>query len=548
MLTFKLLSYYTLGAVYEVQARFDGGEWETICTPRILSAGNSGWGTERVYLGNRGGKTAQFRIRNSRSSTTYYSVGKILMDDFRVTEVLMPEEPASYSFDRDTRAVNASGLAPGATYSFTVVPQVSGALVEGEASETMSVSIAGERRTPVPGVETYSSENLSFSASDTSGTWSYAGTAVDDTTILDKSRCSISVVISGKLTASSSLSFGWSANNYYGNGSDTLTAEFIAADGTATTVWTTTNEANIDRQNVSVSLGGFAGQSGKLTITCAHSGSWYVGDQYGGRLYAPRVTNVQVPIVPAVAWSSETLTALGVPEIQSVTSTDEGFFSECGLGETRFTVQCSESVTSLAALPSHLSLVRDEDVDVESKGGGRFVVTVRPSGVTEENARSRMMLTLAASDSNGTTAYKDLSLRFAPMETGPSVTVNAASASGAGLTVVIPYSWFVENGLAQDGADDDVFRRVALEDTDGDGQPNWFEYVCDTDPKSAADKLTCSIEVVNGEGKVTYKPRFLREGFKAVIRGTDDLRATVWTEVTTETSPLHFFKVVIENE
>ena len=106
----------------------------------------------------------------------------------------------------------------------------------------------------------------------------------------------------------------------------------------------------------------------------------------------------------------------------------------------------------------------------------------------------------------------------------------------------------MENGLASEGAADEVFRRVALEDSDGDGQPNWFEYACDTDPKSAADKLKCSIEVVNGEGKVTYEPRFLREGFKAVIRGADDLRSAEWTEVTTETSPLHFFKVVIENE
>ncbi len=548
VLTFKLLSYYTLGAVYEVQARFDGGEWETICTPGIVSTGNSGWSTERVYLGDRGGKTAQFRIRNSRSGGSFYSSGKILVDDFRVTEVLMPEDPSSHSFDGKTRSVRVSSLAPGATYSFTVVPQISGALVEGEPSETITASIAGERRTPIPGAQTYVSENLSFSASDTSGTWSYAGTAVDDTTVLDKSRCSISVAISGKLTASSSLSFGWSANNYYGEGSDTLTAVFTAVDGTATTVWSTTNGANIDRQNVSIPLGGFAGQSGKLAITCAHSGSWYVGDQYGGRLYAPRVTNVQVPRVPAVAWNSETLVALGMPEIQSVTATDEGFYAECGLNVTRFTVQCSESVTSLAALPSHLALVGDGDVSVTEKGGGRFVVAVRPSGVTAENARSRMILTLAATDANGTTAYKDLSLRFAPIEAGPSVTVNAASASGAGLTVVIPYAWFVENGLASEGAADEVFRRVALEDSDGDGQPNWFEYACDTDPKSAADKLKCSIEVVNGEGKVTYEPRFLREGFKAVIRGADDLRAAEWTEVTTETSPLHFFKVVIENE
>ena len=55
-------------------------------------------------------------------------------------------------------------------------------------------------------------------------------------------------------------------------------------------------------------------------------------------------------------------------------------------------------------------------------------------------------------------------------------------------------------------------------------------------------------EVVDGRGKVTYEPSDLRQGFKAVVKGTDDLRAENWTTVTTTTSPLHFFTVVIEND
>ena len=265
-------------------------------------------------------------------------------------------------------------------------------------------------------------------------------------------------------------------------------------------------------------------------------------------MYAPVVSNVLVPSVPAVAWETETLTALGTPEIRSVSSVSEGFYGECGLGMTTFSVTCSENVTSLQALPSHLALVSDNDVTVTSRGNGRFTVSVRPSGVTADNLRSRMILTLAATDTNGTTAYKDLSLRFAPMEAVAAVTVTAQSSSGAELTAVIPHTWFVENGLVSNGAADAAFEQAAYADSDGDGMANWAEYVCQTSPCDADEKLVCSIEVVDGKGKVSYWPSEIRSGYRAVVKGTDDLHATEWTTVTTETSSLHFFKVVIEME
>ena len=362
--------------------------------------------------------------------------------------MLAPVAPETLTVGKTARSASLSGFSGGATYSFTVTPNISGALVDGETSESVSTAIAGTRNTPIPGEQSYSSQNLVFSTTDTSGTWSYAGTAVDDTTVLHRNNCSVSAVISGSLTATSTLTFDWSTYNYYGNGSDTLSVAFIAADGTQTTLWNISNSADASRQSVNISLGSLAGQSGTVKLSYTHSGSYYTSSDAGGRFYAPRITNVLVPSVPAVAWETETLTALGTPEIRSVSSVSEGFYSECGLGTTTFSVTCSESVTSLQALPSHLALVGDNDVTVTPRGNGRFTVSVTPSGVTEDNLRSRMILTLAATDANGTTAYKDLSLRFAPIEAGPSVTVNAASASGAGLTVVIPYAWFVESGLA----------------------------------------------------------------------------------------------------
>ena len=411
VLTFKIYSYLALGAVYQIEVRFNGGDWEPICTPKLEEDWyNPGWTTERVYLGSHGGQTVQFRIRNSHSGYYYpQDESRILLDDFSVTDVLAPVAMEARTVGKTARSLALDGLTAGATYSFTVTPNVSGALVDGETSESVSTSIAGTRNTPIPGEQTYSSTT-------------------------------------------------------------------------------------------------------------------------------------------AVAWETETLTALGAPEIRSVSSVSEGFYGECGLGTTTFSVTCSESVTSLQALPSHLALVSDNDVTVTSQGNGRFTVSVSPSGITEDNLRSRMILTLAAGDANGTTAYKDLSLRFAPMEAVAAVTVTAQSASGAELTAVIPYTWFVENGLVSSGAADAAFQQAAYADSDGDGMANWAEYVCQTSPCNADEKLVCSIEVVDGKGKVSYWPREIRSGYRAVVKGTDDLRATEWTTVTTETSPLHFFKVVIEME
>lgn len=554
VLTFKLYSFAALGAVYQVEARFNGGDWTPLCTPTLKTDwGASGWSTERVYLGSRGGQTAQFRIRNGRNSGSYYSQdqSRILLDDFCVTDVLAPVAPEIQSVGKSARSLTLNGLAAGATYSFTVTPNISGALVSGETSEPASTSIAGSRNTPIPGEQTFTTSTLTFSASDTSGTWSYShdsyGNIVDDSSVKGILSCSITAKLSGEITTASILSFQWSVSNYPENSVNSWSAVFIDGSGTETSLGGGSSSSDVSMQNVNLSLSGFAGQSGTIRISYSHdSGSAWTSSS--GILHAPSISNVRVPSVPAVAWNTETLTALGTPEIRSVSNVTEGFYGDCGLDSTTFTVTCSESVTQLFALPSHLSLVRDEDVTVTPKGNGRFSVSVRPSGVTEDNARSRMILTLAATDTNGTTVYKDLSLRFEKKEAPASVTVNAESASGAGITVSIPYTWFVESGLAESGASAEELESLAEADSDGDGQPNWFEYICQTDPSDGTKKLTCHIEVVNGQGKVTYEPSELRAGFQAVIKGTDDLRAVEWTTVTTETSSLHFFTVVIENE
>ena len=389
VLSFRLRSVNANACIFEIQARFNDGEWTTVYAPplSISSSGytvDSEWKSYQVDMSAHAGETALFRIKKDYEWESYYSNGRILLDDFSVSNVLTAEAPMKFPVDADRRSCEVAGLEVGRTYSFAVNPMLDAtALAAGETSEAV-----------------YSK---------------------------------------------------------------------IGADN-----------------------------------------------------------------------------VLGVPEILSVSPVEEGFYGEWGTNTTTFSVVCSETVETLEARPSHLALVRDEDVSVSKVGNGEFKVCVTPSGINESNFRSRMILTLAATDSNGTTAYKDLSLRFAPVESAPAVTVTAQSDSGSELSAVIPYTWFVENNLAASGDAAEVFERAARSDSDGDGFANWFEYVCQTDPNDADERLHCFIEVVNGEGRVTYAPASLRDGYRPVVKGTDDLRATEWTTVTTGTSPLHFFKVVVE--
>ena len=558
VLTFRLYSFAALGATYTVEARFNGGEWTPICTPTLQSNwGASGWSKERVFLGANGGQTVQFRIRNSHSGS-YYSQeqSRILLDDFTVTDVLAPIAPEVRSVGKAVRSLALDGLASGASYSFTVSPNISGALVSAETSEPVATIIEGGRRAPLPGEQTYTPTTLSFSTSDTSETWSYTGSATSPTSVEDWWNASVTATLQGILTSDSRLSFSWKANNNYDYVSGEATVTFINQDGNSTILWSVANNSPVTTaQAVVLPLDTLAGQTGKIKISFTFETSNGYG--YGkGQILSPQITNILVPSVPAVAWETETLTALGKPEILSVSAVAEGFYGECGTNTTTFSVVCSETVEALDARPSHLSLVRDEDVSVSEMGNGKFKVCVTPSGINETNFRSRMILTLVGTDSNGTKCYKDLSLRFSQVEPKPTeVHVEATTSSGVAFSVDIPYSWLEDNGLVASGSGAAAYESAlaSTADADSDGLPNWAEFVCGTDPSDADDRLAVSITMEDGKPVVTYTPDDGRiaSGFKAVIKGTTDLAAALstWEVVTdTRTSTCRFFRVEIVPE
>jgi hypothetical protein len=199
-----------------------------------------------------------------------------------------------------------------------------------------------------------------------------------------------------------------------------------------------------------------------------------------------QVLNVENSVVPPVMWGTQDLTALGEPQIMRVTSggasLDDGMYYECGFGTTVFDVACSDSVVSLEALPSHLALVSDDDVSVTKATGGNFRVTVSSGGMTADLARSRMILTLVATDANGTKAYKGLSLRFAPTEQAADEVIFHQVASydgtydgaehGIEVSVAKPAGATVRYSLAEQGPySEDA---IAFKDVTEDAVTVWY--------------------------------------------------------------------------
>jgi uncharacterized repeat protein (TIGR02543 family) len=224
-----------------------------------------------------------------------------------------------------------------------------------------------------------------------------------------------------------------------------------------------------------------------------------------------------------VTWSSVVRKALGTPAVTSVlaaggASLQEGFFRECARGRSVFYVKCSPGVVSLRALPSHLTLVPDSAVAVHAAGGNWFAVELDASRVGRDANRSRMILTLEATDSNGTVACKDLSLRFS------SGTAADAPWNGSMICTV----QFDGNG----GTASRKSRKVAIGKAigalptakrDGYALVGWYT------AKSGGTKVDATTKV---PGSRTYYARWAKAQYKVAFNangGTGNMAAQVFT-------------------
>lgn len=248
-----------------------------------------------------------------------------------------------------------------------------------------------------------------------------------------------------------------------------------------------------------------------------------------------------------------------LPEIRQITTfradalhpVTEGLYRECVRGTNVFLVTCSALVTELEARASHVSLLPDNRIAVYPLGNARFMVVVDGSGLTTALDRTRMILTLKAKDQSGSEAIANLVLRFSAEgeieefipPTPPSTTTDGTQTMG----IKVPYAWFVENGLADEGASAEVMSSLAIADSDGDGFPNYQEYLCGTNPADADDKFTVYITLENGcpviSWNVTNAPlaRYTVQGKTRLDTGEE------WGETNRlDLSSGGFFRVKIE--
>ena len=208
-------------------------------------------------------------------------------------------------------------------------------------------------------------------------------------------------------------------------------------------------------------------------------------------------------------------------------------------------MSCSENVTSLAARPSHLSLVPDAAVAVYPQGSGKFVVTVDGSAIPENMDRSRLILTLVASDVNGTTTAKDLSLRFSSATTAETYEPPAEEKTTSKTPIPVPHTWLVEKGLVAEGATDADFEAAAALDQDGDGQPTYAEYLCGTDPTNKDDVFKIFIEMVDGDPVISWAPTNAAASY--FVQGVTNIVGETWVDTNAvNRAGLRFFRVRVE--
>ena len=413
ILSYRLSSSDVGDRDVEIQATFGDGEWKTVSKP-ILNRWNwsKSWITQSVFLGQYAGKMACFRIKVS------WAGGRLCFDDFKITDVILPSLGSKLMVEPDLRSCSLYGFGTGKLIGVTVTPIFDDG--NGYVSECMFTRIAGVSNLPLPGtISTYVTNDVIYTSVEAGKSWEIRGIADGDTTIRAHNAWygGFDVALPGVITERSMLAFGWYAIGCYALDTeyDTISATFVDERGVETDFWIMTNQnQQVERQLAEIPLARFAGKSGGIKVVFRHNGVNYVGDGDIMRFYSPLISDIAVPVLPDARWKSQYFGVLPPPRIDSVKGRDgldidEGLYREIGIGEDCLRVTCSKTVTSLRAYPSHLSLMDDNDVVVEKVAAGEFMVNMNTTKVTR---RSRMILTLAATDRNGTTTYRDLSLRF----------------------------------------------------------------------------------------------------------------------------------------
>ena len=375
----------------------DDGNWCELFVPECnWSFWPGSWKPNSCSLAAYAGQTVQLRIY--KRHTTYN--GRVDIGNFKVTNVipLSGGNVAPKIALAAARSVTLTGLDAGADYAFSVTPMfASETFVSAEPSDSKITTVAGTHA--IPGTSTTSID-----------TYTTASTTIE----FDGSR---------QITKDSELSFSWTAN-CVSDGSVTLYVYFTPTGEERESVYVVTKtyfevggNVFIDETGTyeeTVSLEDYVGQNGTLEVVIIDANSSTAGSSAVSS--ALQVTNVESTGIP----ETETLAALGMPEFASIQyaangnsakDLTDGYLADGSIGSSTLYVTCSETVTNLTATPSHLTLVSNETVHVSQLNDGRWKITFDPS-IPENRNRQRMILTLHATDSNGTTAHRDIVMRM----------------------------------------------------------------------------------------------------------------------------------------
>ena len=105
---------------------------------------------------------------------------------------------------------------------------------------------------------------------------------------------------------------------------------------------------------------------------------------------------------------------------------------------------------------------------------------------------------------------------------GPkAVTANFTDDTTLFSPVPVPHWWLAQYGFTNN------FEVAATNDTDGDSQPNWAEYIAGTDPTHAASVL----HITNfSSNNVTFTPAFSNRNY--TLWGATNLLSTNWTQLS----------------
>ena len=188
---------------------------------------------------------------------------------------------------------------------------------------------------------------------------------------------------------------------------------------------------------VQTSKDGVSAGAGVVVASGDERNTYKVSELENGGTYTFTVTPVMSDASSARANSVSAVvgTPQPAPEILSVSSVacgielvQQDIFVECARGITnQIKVTCSESTTSLTNYSSHLTILPDNKISV-TKEGSVFTVNVDATDMAQRwNVEGEMIiLTMVASNADGTETAKNLMLRFNSMRQVINGTFNAA--------------------------------------------------------------------------------------------------------------------------